>query len=192
MQKEWHDCVGLHYNYSSWVLTTVCQYAISSYRCLSYFGFNLFCLASHCYWQTSLQCPLINPRLQLLHHHSHVQYGIREYWCIQNWCIQRCGQHSRDNKMLTKKEEGEDKCSCDARDCHESPDWRKTCRSTPSSSLCHMHCHEKYCFIVSIHLEHPRDEIVVRVDIPSCALIEKKKTWYHSNHHTQHYRLLSL
>ena len=106
MQKEWHDCVGLHYNYSSWVLTTVCQYAISSYRCLSYFGFNLFCLASHCYWQTSLQCPLINPRLQLLHHHSHVQYGIREYWCIQNWCIQRCGQHSRDNKMLTKKEEG--------------------------------------------------------------------------------------
>ena len=41
-QKEWHDSIGLQYDFRLWVLPTVCQYAINSYRCSSHFALIKF------------------------------------------------------------------------------------------------------------------------------------------------------
>ena len=70
------------------------------------------------------------------------------------------------------KEEVENNHLYGDRDCKDSPDHGQTSKGTPHSTPHHMQNQEKYCLIISIHLECPMDKTTARVAIPACALTE--------------------
>ena len=85
-----------------------------------------------------------------------------------------------ETTRMLAKEEVENNHLYDNSDCKDSPDCSWTSKGTPHSSPHCMWNWEKYCLIVSIHLESLMDETAVGVTILACALTENIKMYLSS------------